>query len=75
MTSDPHDTPSAEQQASTTWPNSIPKWVGVGLFIYLSVFALGFAQLFLVPVVLAFLLSMVFSPIRRFMNRRGISQG
>ena len=47
----------------------------MGIFIYLSVFALGFAQLFLVPVVLAFLLSMVFSPIRRFFDRRGLSQG
>ncbi len=60
---------------SKRWPNALPTWVGVGIFIYLSVFALGFAQLFLVPVVLAFLLSMVFSPIRRFFDRRGLSQG
>lgn len=57
------------------WTNTLPTWVGVGIFVYLSVFALGFAQLFLVPVVLAFLLSMVFSPIRRFFDRRGVSQG
>lgn len=56
-------------------PNPIPKWVGIGIFLYLSVFALGFAQLFLVPIVLAFLLSMVFSPIRRVFDRRGVSQG
>ncbi|MCP1366015.1 AI-2E family transporter, partial [Halomonas sp. BBD48] len=57
------------------WPSAMPAWVGIGIFIYLSVFALGFAQLFLVPVVLAFLLSMVFSPIRRFFDKRGLSQG
>ncbi|GAA5175736.1 MULTISPECIES: AI-2E family transporter [Halomonadaceae] len=57
------------------WSSTLPTWVGIGIFIYLSVFALGFAQLFLVPVVLAFLLSMVFSPIRRFFDRRGLSQG
>lgn len=57
------------------WSSTLPTWVGIGIFIYLSVFAIGFAQLFLVPVVLAFLLSMVFSPIRRFFDRRGLSQG
>lgn len=57
------------------WPSTLPAWVGIGIFIYLSIFALGFAQLFLVPVVLAFLLSMVFSPIRRFFDKRGLSQG
>ncbi|WP_136069177.1 AI-2E family transporter [Modicisalibacter radicis] len=78
MTSEPsngnhesNSTPSPNQR----WPSTLPTWVGIGIFIYLSVFALGFAQLFLVPVVLAFLLSMVFSPIRRFFDRRGLSQG
>ncbi len=71
---DNHESNSG-QSANKHWPNTLPTWVGVGIFIYLSVFALGFAQLFLVPVVLAFLLSMVFSPIRRFFDRRGLSQG
>jgi predicted PurR-regulated permease PerM len=51
----------------------VPKWVGVGLFIYLSIFALGYAQLFLVPILFAFLLSMVLAPIRRFFERCGLA--
>ncbi|MBZ9557879.1 MULTISPECIES: AI-2E family transporter [unclassified Modicisalibacter] len=65
-------TPDTEKRP---WMEAMPRWVGIGIFLYLSIFALGFAQLFLVPVVLAFLLSMVFSPIRRFFDRRGVSQG
>ncbi|MBZ9566338.1 AI-2E family transporter [Modicisalibacter tunisiensis] len=57
------------------WPQAVPRWAAIGIFLYLSVFALGFAQLFLVPIVLAFLLSMVFSPVRRTLHRRGLSQG
>jgi predicted PurR-regulated permease PerM len=53
-------------------PAAIPKWVGIGLFLYASVFTLAYAKDFLVPVVLAFLLSMVFGPIRKFFDRRGI---
>lgn len=71
----PPDESNANQTNNRPNPSSIPKWIGIGIFLYLSVFALGFAQLFLIPIVLAFLLSMVFSPIRRVFDRRGISQG
>ena len=54
---------------------SIPKWVGIGLFLYASVFTLAYAKDFLVPIVLAFLLAMVFGPIRRFFDRRGVPSG
>jgi len=50
----------------------LPRWAVVGLFFYASVFALSYAKDFLVPIVLAYLLAMVFGPIRRFFDRRGI---
>lgn len=51
---------------------TLVKWMLVGLFLYGSVYVLGEAKNFLVPIVLAFLLSMVFAPIRRFFDRRGV---
>ena len=51
------------------------KWMTIGLFIYASVYVLGHAKSFLVPIVLAFLLSMVFGPVRRFFDRRGVPSG
>lgn len=50
-----------------------PGWAIIGLFLYGSVFTLSSAKEFLVPIVLAFLLAMVFGPVRRFFDRRGIS--
>lgn len=52
--------------------SGIPKWAGIGLFIYASVLVLSVAKTFLVPIVLAFLLSMVFGPVRRIFDRWGI---
>lgn len=51
---------------------SIPKWTAIGLFIYASILFLSFAKEFLVPIVLAFLLALVFSPIRRIFDTRGV---
>lgn len=51
----------------------VPRWAGIGLFLYASIFALSEAKAFLVPVVLGFLLSMVFAPVRRALERCGIS--
>ncbi|MDN3557309.1 AI-2E family transporter [Halomonas maura] len=75
MAETPDNDQPTREPVTPSWPNTVPKWAGVGLFIYLSVFALSYAQLFIVPVVLAFLLSMVFSPVRRGFDRLGISQG
>ncbi len=64
-------TPRAEE----AWPRrmrSIPRWAGIGLFIYATVFTLSYAKSFFVPVVLAFLLALVFSPVRRVFDRRGL---
>lgn len=52
----------------------VPGWVGIGLFIYASIYTLSYGRTFLVPIVLAFLLSLVFGPIRRFFDRRGVPQ-
>ena len=51
---------------------SIPRWAGIGLFIYGSIYTLSYAKSFFVPVVLAFLLTLVFSPVRRVFDRRGV---
>lgn len=64
--------PAEGRPAKNHRMGGIPGWVGIGLFIYASVFALSLAKDFLVPVVLAFLLAMVFGPIRRFFDRRGV---
>lgn len=68
--------PVSKQNATpVASPSMIPKWVGVGLFIYASVAVLAQAKNFLVPIVMAFLLSMVFGPVRRWLDRRGIASG
>jgi len=51
---------------------TMPRWALIGVFLYASVFALSAAKNFLVPIVLAFLLAMVFGPVRRFLGRRGL---
>lgn len=49
-----------------------PQWAVIGLFIYASILCLSFGKDFFVPILLAFLLALVFSPIRRFFDRFGI---
>ena len=51
---------------------SVPRWAVIGIFLLLVVAALGQARDFVMPVVLAFLLALVFSPVRRFLQRRRI---
>jgi predicted PurR-regulated permease PerM len=48
-------------------------WATVGIFILLLGGVIVVARNFLMPVVLAFLLSLTFSPIRRTMSRLGIA--
>ena len=48
------------------------QWAITGLFIYASILCLSLGKDFFVPIVLAFLLALVFSPIRRFFDRFGI---
>ncbi|WP_392662551.1 AI-2E family transporter [Amaricoccus sp. B4] len=51
------------------------RWALLGILFLLLVFSLAYARNFLMPVVLAFMLTMVFSPVRRFLDRRGIPSG
>jgi predicted PurR-regulated permease PerM len=51
-----------------------PRWAAIGVFVYLSIAGLAYARAFLIPVVLAFLLSLVFGPVRRLFDRIGVPQ-
>lgn len=77
-------TVSDEQRAQDTGPpaslsswlrslrDRIPKWAMVGVFIYATIFTLTYAQTLIVPILLGLLLSLIFTPIRRVFDRRGI---
>src|SRR4051794_11577598 len=49
-----------------------PSWAGIGIFLLLLLAGMAYAREFLMPVALAFLLALVFTPVRRFLNRRGV---
>ena len=50
----------------------MPRWAIIGIFLLLCVAALALASDFLMPVILAFLLMLVFTPLRRSLNRLGV---
>ena len=52
-----------------------PKWAVVGIFLLLLVGGLAYARTFLTPVILGFLLALVFSPVRRLLSRSRIPDG
>ena len=54
---------------------SVPRWAVIGIFLMLLVAGIAYARVFLIPVVFGFLLALVFSPVRRFLDRRGIPSG
>jgi len=54
----------------STYPAA--SWAGIGIFILLLLAGIAYAREFLMPVVLAFLLALVFTPVRRFLNRHGV---
>ncbi len=56
-------------------PEAVPRWAVIGIFLLLLVASINYARDFLMPVVLAFLLALVFSPVRRFLERRGVPVG
>jgi predicted PurR-regulated permease PerM len=66
---------SAEKPAVRPTLASVPRWAIIGIFILLLVAGLAYARNFLVPVVLSFLLTLVFSPMRRFLERWGLPAG
>ena len=45
------------------------QWPVIGIFLLLAIAGAAYARAFLMPVVLAFLLTLVFSPVRRFLAR------
>jgi predicted PurR-regulated permease PerM len=53
----------------------VPRWAVIGIFILLLIGGMAYARAFLMPVVMAFLLSMVFSPVRRTLERAGLPTG
>ncbi len=72
MTDSPESNPVTLSDTALRKMRSIPRWAGIGLFIYATVYTLSYAKSFFVPVVMACLLTLVFSPIRRFFDRRGV---
>src|SRR4051794_26818482 len=77
------ETPAQPQEAESSEPVAAiaaeplrtypgPSWAGIGIFILLLLAGMAYAREFLMPVALAFLLSLVFTPVRRFLNRRGL---
>jgi predicted PurR-regulated permease PerM len=69
--------PEAEQVVAVAAAEPIPtyaapSWAAVGIFLLLLLAGLTYSREFLMPVVLAFLLALVFTPVRRFLNRRGV---
>src|SRR5690606_19101752 len=46
----------------------------LGIFILTAVYALYFARVFVMPVVLAFLLALMLTPIVRFLKKRGVPE-
>ncbi len=67
--SDPHSA-SQPELAQQGW--ATPRWAVIGIFILLLVGAMAMARDFLMPVILAFLLMLVFTPLRRTLNRIGV---
>ncbi|HET7409956.1 MAG TPA: AI-2E family transporter, partial [Paracoccaceae bacterium] len=49
-----------------------PRWAVVGIFLLMLVAGIAAARDFLMPVLLAFLLALVFTPFRRTLNRVGV---
>jgi predicted PurR-regulated permease PerM len=66
--------PSAEQPPVAP-PAGAPRWAVIGIFIMLVIFAMAYARSFLMPVVLALLLKMVFAPLQRALDRAGLPSG
>lgn len=62
---------SAETQPQATASKS-PNWAVIGIFLILLVAGIAAARDFLVPVVLAFILTLIFKPLRRALNRRDV---
>jgi predicted PurR-regulated permease PerM len=79
MAGPPHENKTAPAPSSASpspeanpVPATAPRWAIIGIFLMLLVAALAYARVFLLPVVLSFLLALVFTPVRRFLGRHGV---
>lgn len=65
----------AAAETATVLPatQSMPRWAVIGIFLILLLHGISTARAFLIPVVLAFLLALVFTPVRRFVERCGLA--
>ena len=61
----------SEPQIEVSRP-AAPRWAVIGIFLLLLVSGIAAAQEFLMPLLLAFLLALVFTPLRRTLNRVGV---
>ena len=68
-------TDQASQAAAARPTSSAPRWAVIGIFLFMAFGAITYAQAFLMPVVLAFLLALVFSPVRRALERLRVPAG
>ncbi|MDO5613094.1 MAG: AI-2E family transporter [Paracoccus sp. (in: a-proteobacteria)] len=68
-----HNFPVFRQQEDK--PRSVANWAVIGIFLIMAFSAVAAARDFLMPVTLALLLFFVFTPLRRFAQRRGIPDG
>jgi predicted PurR-regulated permease PerM len=75
-------TPAPETPDARAEPGLEPIWSDtrlirtllIGIFILVAVYALYFARDFVMPVVLAFLLALMLTPIVRFLKKRGVPE-
>lgn len=75
---DPAPEALRDRSSASSDPGQIrtgPRWAIIGIFLILLLGALTVARSFLIPVVLALLLQLVFSPMRRQMERVGLGAG
>ena len=65
----------AEPGFETIWSDTrLIRSLLIGIFILVAVYALYFARDFVMPVVLAFLLALMLTPIVRFLKKRGVPE-
>lgn len=68
----PDAIPEQRSDASELSSSRNPRWAVIGIFLLLAIAGIGAAEAFLMPVILAFLLTLVFTPLRRGLNRMGL---
>ncbi|TWU25243.1 AI-2 transport protein TqsA [Novipirellula galeiformis] len=75
MTCPPSTTSDVQGEVQVSDTSKWHRRIVLGIFLLLLVGGLGYAQVFLTPVILGFLLALVFSPVRRFLERCRVPTG